>query len=350
MLKKIELLILIVLITGCFSTCKFDLLTSTEFPDNTEGSGNIATKATWDPYIGVHPFGCDAGIQQPYLLKLIRAGALRGIRLGNLQNPEVQRFAAWFQNQGVEILGLFDNEYLRNPNICQIFSQHVAQNPGITVWEIGNEVRGFPECGFVGFTPEEYMQIAMPLFYYVKQNHPNVRLAIGAVAGNGSSADDLRRMIDAGLNKLCQDGLEIVPIHFYSWKSMRLAEFQSQIARLPISTRIWITETNDMPPSWNTQIGYVTEMYPKLKSALRAERIYWYVFSEPSDFALVKGLADNRPVEYSPLMKLLIEEPDSNSAMPTTVLSPEFKPIHNTTNNKKKTEKNNQNRKSRRQK
>jgi len=314
MLKKIELLILIVLITGCFSACKLDLPTSSDSPGNA-GRNDNAAKAMWDPYIGVHPFAGDAGIQQPHLLKLIQAGALRGVRMGNLQNPEEQRFASWFQGQGVEILGTFNNEYLRDPNVCQIFSQHVAQNPGVFVWEIGNEVSGFPGCGFVGFTPEEYMQIAMPLFYYAKQNHPNVRLAIGAVAGNGSSADNLRRMIDAGLNKLCQDGLEIVPIHFYSWKSTRLAEFQSQIVRLPVSTRIWITETNDMPPNWSTQTGYVAEMYPRMRSALRAERIYWYVFSEPSDYALVKGLADGTPVEYSPLMNLLIGADNTNSSV-----------------------------------
>jgi hypothetical protein len=243
--------------------------------------------------------------------------------MGNLQNPEEQRFAAWFQSQGVEILGTFNNEYLRDPNVCQIFSQHVAQDPGVFVWEIGNEVQGF-----ANMTSEEYMQIATPLFYYAKQNHPQIRLAIGAVAGNGSSADDLRRMIDAGLNQLCQDGLEIVPIHFYSWKSTRLAEFRSQVSRLPISTRIWITETNDMPPSWNTQIGYVAEMYPRLRNALRAERIYWHVFSEPSDFSLVRGLADGASVEYSPLMNLLIGATDSSASITADDFgnSPEFLP------------------------
>jgi len=309
MLKKIELLILIVLIVGCFSACKLDLPTSSDSPDNTKRNDDAA-KAVWDPYIGVHPFAGDAGIQQPHLLKLIQAGALRGTRLGNLENPEIQRFAAWFQSHGVEVLGLFENEHLRNPNVCQIFSQHVAQNPGVFVWEIGNEVQGF-----ANMSSEEYMQIATPLFYYAKQNHPQIRLAIGAVAGNGSSADDLRRMIDAGLNQLCQDGLEIVPIHFYSWNSTRLAEFRSQIVRLPISTRIWITETNDMPPSWDTQIGYVAEMYPRLRSALRAERIYWYVFSEPSDFALVKGLANGTPADYSPLMNLLIGTVNATSSV-----------------------------------
>jgi len=296
MLKKIELLILVVLIVGDFSACKFDLPTS---PDSPQGRNDGVAKTMWSPYIGVHAFGPE--IQKPHLLKLIQAGVLRGVRLENLDNPDIQRFAAWFQGQGVEVLGLFENEHLRKPNVCKIFSQHVAQNPGVLVWEIGNEVQGF-----IGMSSEEYMQIVTPLFYYVKQNYPQIKLAIGAVAGNGGSADDLRRMIDAGLKKLCQDGLEIVPIHFYSSSSTRLHEFKSQLSRLPISTRIWITETNDMPPNWSAQIRYVTEMYSRLRSALKAERIYWYVFSERSDFSLVKGLPDGLPAEYSPLMKLLI--------------------------------------------
>jgi len=319
--KLIVVLICFVFITAC----KFSLPTSSDSLDNTERNDNAAK--AWDPYVVVHAFACDAGIQQPHLLKLIQAGALRGVRMGDLGNPEIQRFARWFQGQGVEILGIFNNEYLRNPNVCQIFSQHVAQNPGVFVWEIGNEV-----SGFAAMNSEEYMRIATPLFYYVKKNHPNVRLAIGAVAGNGSSADDLRRMIDAGLNKLCQDGLEVVPIHFYSWNSTRLAEFQSQVARLPIFTRIWITETNDLPPNWSTQTGYVAEMYPKLRSALRAERIYWYVFSEPSDFSLVTGLADSgQVVVYSPLMNLLIGAGNTNLSVSDAALdnfgvSPEILP------------------------
>lgn len=263
-----------------------------------------AVKAVWSPYVGVFPDW--ENTQQPHLLKLINAGMLKGVRLGDLGNPTVQYFARWLQSHGVEVLGLFDNEHLRRPDVCQILSQYITQNPGITIWEIANEVQGF-----ANMSSEEYMRIATPLFYYAKQNHPNIRLAIGAVAGNGSSADDLRRMIDAGLDKLCRDGLEIVPIHFYSWESTRLHEFKSQIERLPISTRIWITETNHMPPSWTRHIGYVKEIYPMLKNSLRAERIYWYVFSEGRDFcggeySLVKGLWNDPPIEYSPLMKLLI--------------------------------------------
>lgn len=317
MLNRTKSLVFIIFIIFAFSSCKFELPTSPNSLGEEEKNGAIKT---WDPYIGVHPFGFDAGLQQQHLLKLIQAGVLRGVRMGNLGNPETQRFVNWFQFQGVEVLGLFDNKFLREPNVCQILSQIIAQNQGIKVIEIGNEVRGF-----VNMSPEEYMRIATLLFYYAKQYHPDVKLAIGAVAGNGSSADDLRRMIDAGLDQLCHDGLEIVPIHFYSRESTRLQEFKSQIDKLPASTRIWITETNDMPPSWNTQIGYITEMYPKFGS-VKAERKYFYTFAEESasEFSLVRGLVDGGPILYSPLMNLLIGADETNSALIDTTINPVF--------------------------
>lgn len=313
MLNKLKFLIFAILIIFAFSVCKFKLPTS---PDTEESNNSI--KTIWSPYVGVFPSGIRENIQQPHLLKLIQAGVLKGVRLGWLDNPDAQYFARWFQGHGVEVLGLFENKFLRDPNVCQIFSQQVRQNSGITTWEIGNEVGGF-----INMSPEEYIKISTKLFYYVKQKHPYIILAIGAVAGNGRSADALRRMIDAGLDKLCQDGLKIVPIHFYSWESTRLQEFKSQIARLSAHVRIWITETNSMPPSWNTQIGYVEEIYPKLKNSLRAERIYWYVFAENRDFhggefSLVKGLTDGPPIEYSPLMKLLIGDASISSTSTST--------------------------------
>ena len=333
MLKKIELLILIVLITGCFSACKFTLPTSSKLSD---AEAENAVKAVWSPYVGIHPF--DPNTQQPHLQKLINAGALRGARVELRIDINTSSFIDWLQSSGVEVLGHFWSGYvdwwnrgtISTGGFLEIFDQTVRQYPGVRVWQMGGELTGWK------VSPEKAMELFKALFHHVKQNYPWIILVSPATAGNGSSADDLRRMIDAGLDKLCQEGLEIVSIHFYSWNSTRLAEFQSQVARLTISTRIWITETNDFPPNWSTQTGYVAEMYPKLRSALRAERIYWYVFSEGrnfhnGEFGLVKGLADYPPVEYSPLMNLLIGAGNTNLSVSDAALdnfgvSPEILP------------------------
>jgi len=295
MVKKIELLILIVLIAGCSSACKFTLPTSPDFSDSEKENGVVKSK--WDPYVGVHAFSFSENLQQPHLLKLINTGMLKGVRIENLGIPDVQYFSNWFQNNGVEVLGLFENERLRDPDVCQIFGQYVVRNPGVIYWEIGNEVN------YIGMSPREYVGIVAKLFYYAKQNYPGIKIVSGGIGGNVAAADALRQMIDAGLDKLCQDGLEVVAIHFYSWSAVtRVAEFKSQIMRLPAHVRVFITETNTMPPSWDNQIEYVKNVYPKLRDALRAERIYWYAFCGNGDFSLVMM----NTWEYSPLMKLLI--------------------------------------------
>jgi hypothetical protein len=313
---------LIVLIAGCFSACKLDLPTSSEFSD-TEKENTV--KAIWSPYIGIHPFSVYENIQQPHLLKLINAGALKGARVElRLDSSFLQYFVNWLQGNGVEVLGHFWSGYIAQwhqgiistEEFLGVFDQMVLNYPSINIWQIGGELAGGPT--FNGIAPEEAMTIFRSLFYHVKQNFPHITLISPAVEGNGRGADRLRRMIDAGLGKLCEDGLSIVSIHFYSWDSTRLAEFKSQISRLSAHVRIWITEVNDMPPHWNTQIGFVKEMYPKLKRSLRVERMYWYIFSEGRDFyggefGLVKGLADGPPLEYSPLMNLLIGNTDSSS-------------------------------------
>jgi len=313
MFKKVKFLFISIISIIFVMTCTFDLPKDL-VNSSKSSSGSEESKLTknWDPYIGVHPFSCGPEGQQKHLLKLIEAGILQGIRLWNLDAPDTQEFALWFIANGVEVLGTIDNEYLKSPNLCQIFEQHILQNPEIITWEIGNEV-----TGFIDMQPEEYMERFKKLFYFTKQNYPHIILASEGIAGNGNAADLLRRMIDSGLNELCKDGLQIVAIHFYSWKSLRLEEFKSQIDRIPISTRIWVTETNLMPPKWLKQIDYVVEMYPKIRNSLRAERIYWYVFAEGKDFhngeySLVKGLAGEPPIEYSPLMKALIK--DSSNA------------------------------------
>lgn len=330
MLKKIELLILIVLITGCFSVCKLDLPTSSELSD-TEKENTV--KAIWSPYVGIHPFSVYDNIQQPHLQKLINSGALKGARVElRVDTSFLQHFVNWLQGNGVEVLGHFwsgyveqwHNNIISTEEFLRIFDRVVTQYPGINIWQMGSELTGWH-----GVEPEEAMELFKILFYHVKQNCPYITLVSPATEGNGNGADRFRRMIDAGLNKLCEDGLSIVAIHFYSWESTRLAEFKSQISRLPAHVRIWITEINEMPAHWNTQIGFVKEMYPKLKSSLRVERMYWYIFSEGRDFydgefGLVKGLADNPPIEYSPLMNLLIGNTKISSTCDTTLNGDSF--------------------------
>lgn len=319
MSKKILILSLVAFLAV---SCKFDIVGPSKITEDSTAS----VLANWDPYIGVHAF--NTAIQKPHLEKLIQAGQMSGARL-DIDSPESQELSRWFSSRGLEVLGIFPNKYLRDPNVCQIFSSKVSLNGNINYWEIGNEV-----SGFINMNPEEYMKIFKKVFYYAKSHHPNITVINQPPPGNGGGADNFRRMIDAGLDDLCRDGLEIVSIHFYSESSTRIHEFKQQISRLPINTRIWITEANHLPGDWSKHIEYVNKVYPQLRNSLRAERIYWYVFSERSEFSLVKGLADGLAAEYSPLMNILVGETSTSTISNTddynytTLEDPESIPTH----------------------
>lgn len=293
-LKKLALPIIFILASGgCIDDCQPDFLNSPS------SIGRSTVQKAWSPYIGIHAYGGGES-QKPYLEQLIKAGVLKGARIEGLSNPVVQQFAEWLNFRGVEVLGLFENKYLRDPNVYQIFGEQVRQNPTVRVWEIGNEV-----TGFISMSPQEYMPIFRNLFYYVKTNHLDVKLA--------PQSDGLGEMLDAGLDQLIRDGLQIVTVHFYGRETLKvtlnLEDLEKQIARVPGTVQIWVTETGDN--NWSNQISHVETNYPRLRSVLRAIRIFWYVFSEcpvnSGDFSLIKGLPEQCAAQptLSPLFSVL---------------------------------------------
>lgn len=262
-------------------------------------------RQVWSPYVGIHAYGGGES-QKPYLLDLKKAGMLQGVRIEALELLDVQQFAVWLNSQNIEVLGLFGNKHLRNPNVIQIFDQMVRQNPTVRVWEIGNEVNGYrpenPDPG-LNMPISEYMPIFKNIFYYAKTNHPGIKVI--------PQSDDLGGMLDLGLDQIIRDGLAIVTVHFYeSEKTLSLEVLQKQIARVPGTTQVWITETGDNV--WPTQISYAQTNYPRYRNTLRAIRIYWYVLSEcpygRGDYSLIAGLPDQcqtNPPTPSPLFAAL---------------------------------------------
>lgn len=301
----------IVLLVALFSAnCRF--LNSVS--PSSSSTGSTASREAWllnngaGAYVGIHPFGaCES--QKPYLLMMKKSGTLKGVRVGELHDPGISYgCAGWLSSQGIEILGLFENEYLRSPNVTQIFDDEVRRNPFVQVWEIGNEVEGPPGVG-ANMSVREYTPIFLSLFYYAKTNFPNLKLA--------PQSDSLSDMLDAGLDKAVKDGLPIITIHFYPEKptTLPLAGLQQIIAtRIPATTQVWITETgiaNWSAPGRATQAEFVRDNYGRFSSMLRAVRIYWYVMSECSDFDLVhvQDLPCGRPPQMSPLFLELTDPP-----------------------------------------
>jgi hypothetical protein len=130
--------------------------------------------------------------------------------------------------------------------------------------------------------------------------------------GGGHGSTSFETMMRMGLYGLAQQGiLPVVSLHVYTASMIYYPRVKKEIERLPASVQVWITETG--VDDWQRQIPYVLDMYPKIRQTFRASRIYWYVFSECSEFSLVTGLAtcSPGPVAYSPLYRELtgIESP-----------------------------------------
>jgi len=240
-------------------------------------------------------------LQAPHFSKLVDIGIVRGIRIGKLESGVI---SSWMFGGRVEILGLFDNEHLRQPNVCEIFEGYVHDYPYIQYWEIGNEVEYF-----IDMSPEEYMMIFDKI--YKSSRNLNVTLLSQAPFGNIDGSKILKRMIDVGLNKYSDI---IVALHFYAFDSKAIHCFAGQVHRLPLSTKVWVTEAG--VNKFSQHISFVNKIYPDIVSSLRAERIYWYVFSECSEHSLVMNLCPtcSGPKIISPLYWQLVGSNAQNNS------------------------------------
>ncbi|MDD4860427.1 MAG: hypothetical protein PHR56_09565 [Dehalococcoidales bacterium] len=258
----------------------------------TLGEDDVLDLSVWSPYINIHNF--EFSLQAPHFSKLVDAGVVRGIRTGKL---EVGSVSSWMFGGQIEVLGIFDNEYLRSPNVCEIFEGYVCSHSYIQYWEIGNEVEHF-----IGMSPEEYMIIFDKI--YKSSRNLNVTLLSQAPFGNIDGSKIFKRMIDAGLNKYPDI---IAALHFYAFDSKAIHYFAEQVDRLPLSTKVWVTEAGIN--QFSKHISFVNQIYPDIVNSLRAERIYWYVFSECGEHSLVSNLAPacTGSVMISPLYHKLIE-------------------------------------------
>ena len=265
----------------------------------------------WSPFIGVHAFAARQEVQQPYLQPLFDSGAVRGIRT-DVNHPDTEFFANWAIGQGIDVLAVFPNEHLRLPNAYETLSNQVRRNPDIKYWEFGNEVSLFVKNPSMG--PEEYMSLFLELYEQATDEFPDrVFLPMPIFGGSGGS-QFLQKMLDyddGALIKLANHPdpgkrLKVLSVHVYGFFGPFVGQVKTQIERLPYSTEIWISEVGIEQQS--EHISWVKNNYPQLRDSLRATRIYWYVFSECTEFSLIEGLAGacpQDPLKISPLYTVL---------------------------------------------
>jgi hypothetical protein len=291
-MKKMSLIFILLF---CFMACY-----------KTLDEDDVLDLSTWSPYVNVHDFGFN--LQAPYFSKLVDAGVIKGIRTGKLESGAI---SSWMFGGQIEVLGIFDNEHLRNANVCEMFERYTRSYPHIQYWEIGNEVEHF-----IDMSPEEYMIIFDKI--YKASRGLNVTLLSQAPFGNIDGSKIFKRMIDAGLDKYPDI---IVALHFYAFDSKAIHYFAGQVHRLPLSIKVWVTEAGIN--QFSKHISFINQIYPDIVNSLRAERIYWYVFSECSEHSLVSNLAPacTGSVMISPLYHKLIEGKIKDSSNSSSIFS-----------------------------
>ena len=267
--------------------------------------------SNWDAYVGVHLFRLED--QKKDLIELQRAGKLRGVRIdiNSENNMAAHYFLDWAATRGIEVLGIFSNKELNkwkqgvfSDNVLvKKFRNYVRNFPNIKYWEVGNEPKGW-----IYMSAKEYIRA----FKLIVKNHPpGIKLLNAASAGTETATRYLQALLDNGLIDIAKTHTEfILSVHYYSWRSIALQEFEEQIDRLPTHTKVWVTETG--VGNWAQHLSWVREVYPKLRYTLRAQRIYWYDFGNTyREHCLVYY---TRHVEYSPLYKALVglENPASS--------------------------------------
>ena len=148
----------------------------------------------------------------------------------------------------------------------------------------------------------EYVPIYAAVAACAAQRHPDIVVMPGAPVGNNGGQDFLRGALDNGL---LQSPVPILALHYYSTGNQFLPDIKRQLQRFPASTEVWVTEAGFNGTAGH--LSFVRDEYPRLRSAWRATRIYWYVFAECSQYSLVMGLPDTcaADVTTSPLYDLL---------------------------------------------
>jgi len=268
--------------------------------------------------VGIHPFDVDKSENDPtgqkyHLKKMIDAGMLKVARVEHLgEEPKLSNFGNWLAGQGVDVLGLFPNYHLRSPDFLKQLEGYINSNPYVKVWEIGNEVANPAFMNGPGMDATEYIgsRGAPGVFRrasaYMRDNHPELAVM--------TQSDFLPEMVKAGLGEVIGDSPynTIIAIHpYHRLESNSIEEYRRELTKVAgqagAKPRVWATETG--VNSWPAHIDFIRNYYPAYQKSLGTEVVLWYVFSECTDFALIRGLpqaCSDGNITFSPLYKELV--------------------------------------------
>ena len=274
-------------------------------PSNSNFPGQDESLYEWSPYVVVHTPGDALSAYQVAIPELMATGALRGVRVGIIKGEGRNIVNYWLASTGLDVLWIFDNYFLFEPDIEAAVDQAMALYPGIRYLQIGNEATTIIPRNEPQISIEMYMNVLKRIYNHVQARYSNTILVTQSTFGSGDhGSSELERMIELGLREMSPSKL-IVGMNVYSLSTA--SNYSHVINNSLRGYRIWITETGTTNP--DEHIRYVRDVYPVLRNNLRAERIYWYCLycgdSGPDvGFGLIKNL-QGQSFWSSPLYNLL---------------------------------------------
>jgi hypothetical protein len=149
---------------------------------------------------------------------------------------------------------------------------------------------------FYGLSPERYVrEFLRPGYELIRDRFPGVQVVAAAPIGDRKKAPErFRRMTDAGADDMC----DYRAVHVYFDDDGALGAIAGGTRR-----PILVTETGINAPG--QQVRWYTEVVPRIRGALGAELVFWYVLLESA--ALAGGSV---PYSY-PGSSVIAPEPDA---------------------------------------
>lgn len=266
----------------------------------------------WSPFIVVHSDGGALDGYKKALTLLKSRDMIRGVRFGLSGYRDTG--AQIINELGIEIVGIVPNESLFDPSPETMMDRYISGYPYIRVFQIGNEVTTINQThGLAKMTIEQYMDVFMKIYNHVQLGSLPVTLMTQSTFGSGFyGSNELKKMVELGLKpNILSPQRVIVGINVYSDDALNeYVSTRNQYLGDPNQGgyRIWVMETGSS--NFTEQIAHVRSTYPRLTSALGAERIYWYVLwgsnmGPDRGYSLILNPYDPNRMTYSPLFKAL---------------------------------------------
>jgi hypothetical protein len=175
---------------------------------------------------------------------------------------------------GPQTLGLvsdFQTRSIEPREWLQALEATLRRYPGISRAELLNE----PER-FNGIPPARYVQEYLrPGYDLIRRRFPGIRVVAAAPVGDRRQApDQFRRLTDAGADEVC----DYRAVHVYFDDERALRTIAQSTAR-----PILVTETGSSAPGQH--VHWYTSVVPRIRGALGAEPVFWYVLLESPDLA-----------------------------------------------------------------